>query len=1157
MDSTKCLPLIFILLLPALISGGTIWSTDSDFNASSPVYMNFTNSYNGNTTLGVNSTGILEVGNVTNTVRANYTQPASGWTYGQSSYDSSLCGLGSNNFDFRVRNGTGCYNVTENLTGTSWVALERIEDNCPPGRYYGLINITNSTLATDYANVTVVMNLPINEDNSLNTTLGIGQFRGTMSTTTKTYHIYYINTSDVENSTSVTVKNLAPDVFLFDPSGNLKAKNILGSGQSLVYQYLTGEALGIAVFDNSSTAAYSGLALFSTLNATSSGQQVLFLDFGEMSASEKNTTQLRLENEGALTLSSVSQGRELYHTDTRPGSGPETFGFRVPDFATEVRAELRWNGSSNYTVRLYKPDGTSVSNSSGSYINSNITGVEQEEYAEYSGIVGFANAGLWTVEVVNNTNATNSYVLDFKVWMDPAEWVDTNYSTKTFNSTTSPEDVELNFTVQNYTLSGQYNGSLSYTSSAGAVVRVPFGTNVTAPELFANGTFRNSTITVNENRGFNRTVNLNVTVNNTGNQELSVSHSNSSFLNHTAVPSNYVELSYVPVSSIASGESDTLEITLTIDTTKTNNTAGTYEGWIYLNDSDARPYTGFNLTLQVVLSNSLSVLITDLVTEDGDSEITSRSSDENFTVEAKVFYANGTSTGGNLTISNFGSVRLRNQNVTYWIPDSGYFDIEAHDDGLWQGGFGEYWINATFEGDTDWPGGYFSVYLSANKSATGATLSGTNSSGTLTIPGEGMWFTEHETVSNFDEVGETQYYVIKVINYGTEDATSQINLTLTGGDCDDYIILDVENATSGCGSDDGGAQFDIDIDPGDTCYFTWEVKVKDSINTDYVVDEEDCLISVKTDENRFTVLPQDYFDVYISEGSSGGSDDDDDDENEDIDITEYPSSLTITQNETDVFEITVENDGDTDENNIELTITGIPSSWYSFSPSNLDLDSGDEDEFDVTLEVPEDGEVKSYSLTFKADNGDVSDSKSSTLKVLPCEEGKESINLTYTGYMENYTRLLDRMRNMSLEGKNVTELNSTMQDIKSKLDAMLGYMEDDDYFNAAQIIDDIESLFTAAEAQAYEEAGEETVDIIQEATSYVWLVIGVVIIIIAGFLVYMFMPPPKDSHKVKKFKYAPPGKGDTLGKKIDKQIRRLKTKLSDSKKKEGFRWKKK
>lgn len=1142
---------LILAVLPTIILGATVWNSPRNtFSSTSPILINWTNSYQGPFTLNMTSgnSGQLIIGNATHTVARNYTQPDTGWEYYGGNPVASDCGLGSGRYRLLVRNNTIYSQTTRNLSGETEQMYLIKSASCPPGKYWGRINITNTT--TDYATAEAILNIPVTS--SLNATTGKARFAGSMRTSDRTYHSYYFNSSKIANSTSVAIsldKNI--DVFLFDESGNYMAKNIEGTSGKLHYQYNPGDSWEIRLLDNTSTQTYAGYFMFSTLNITNSSnplQQFSDIDFGQNNPGENSSVGVRIKNEGSLEQNSVSEAGEIYHLQEASGSGNTNHTFRAPDFSTKVYAEIRWNGTGNYSLNLYKPDGTFASNSSGRYLGANMSGVEQSVYANYSGAFGLSNDGMWIVEAMNDTVVNPSYKIIFKAYFSPGSWFDSDYNETDFNSTVTYSDYAFSLTVPEKTLGGVHIGHLAYTSSPGSVITLPVEVNVTTPELMVNGTFNSTTVYLNSIIGSNHTLILNITVNNTGNQDMTLSNSSSTYLNSS---SGYMDFGYNAPVYIPPGNSVLLNITIDVNTSKTGNPSvnTAFTGWVYLNDSDASPYEGFNLTVTVNLKKDLTVRVTDLVTSDGDAIIEDPSSSSNITIHNKVFYPNGSSMT-DLNVSNFGSVKLKSRNYSSYEYPVGDSNLNSSKGTLWQST--EYQLNFTLGGSSTIPGGYYDVYLTASRSVGGKTLYGTGSNGTLKIEGQGLYFSGETDLDDFEEPNEEQYYNITVTNYGTV-AVDVVNISLSvegddGDECED--LLDIEKHET-CSSDD--------ISPAETCVIYWII---DSDDSDYIYD---CVLDIETDIARVYNSPGSEsisIDMSSSSDSSSSSSDSSDDVSE-IDITEYPSSLSIVQGESKEFNVKVKNTGDTRENDIELSITGMDSSWYFYSPSNLDLASGSQGTFKVNITVPSYAEVKEYSLVFKADNGDVSDTKTSKLKVMPSEEEKERINESYGTYETNYTSLVARMRQMLLDGKNVTELNETIVQIKSKLDALLGMIDDEDYYNAAQVENEIKSLVAIAEALAGdEEAVADVLGLMGEAKNYIWLFVGVIVIVIAGFLIYMFMPAPKESHAVKKFKYVSPEVGESPGRKIKKELDKIMAKFRNRPKKEeekkaGYTWKKK
>ncbi|HDI02756.1 MAG TPA: hypothetical protein ENF95_01330 [Candidatus Aenigmarchaeota archaeon] len=1164
--------LFFILLFPAVILAGTSWSSPKGtFNVTPNIaFLNWTNGYSANLTIGMNATwGIIAIRNEStganrHTVTPNYSQPATG-------YDPDSCGISSDtSFLLYVKNSTGSMvNVTQNITQGDSETLTLFSgknESCPPGFYWGYIRIENSTDSSEYYSLPVFMHIPISSSNELNVTSMTGHFKGKIPSNAKTYHSYFFNTTEVPNATSVTItlgwSNYTQDLdlFLFNSAGNLVAKSInTGEPETLTYQYLPkNEMWEIKIYGNSSReidyTTVGGALYFSTLNATNAteeSQQITTIDFGELNASEKKTAYIKLKNEGSTNLTNIAESHELYYVRTFSGTGAGNFTIRVPDFVTKVRASITWNGSANYTIKLYSPAGTLISSSTNKHVNANVTGATQEEYVEYNptGTVGLGSDGIWRVEVINNTQSLNTYTLTIKEYLNASKWVSTNYTTMNISAKGEENDstvIEFNLTVQNTTLSGMHEGKLKYVAGY-SILEVPFKFNVTAGELLVNGSFNSSTLSLKDNIGLNKTVTISVLINNTGTQSITLhSHSNSSTLNHSTY---YMNFSYEVPYSLNPGEGKPLNISITLDTTKTSDEAGLYRGWIWLNYTNAHPYSAFNLSLVFNLTQYLNVYVRGVKSGDGDEWVENPSTTQNITIRAEVFYINGTEITS-LSVANFSGVYLSNKNVSYRIPTSGYLTLSNFTTSLYRLLYGEYWINATLPGSSSRPGGYYDVYLTATDKEGSATLQGTACNGTLIINNSALYLSTEDNTFYFTEGTEgDEYFNLSIVNYGPKTATGKLVLNSSDSDCE-YVDIDSKDAKSGCYSSKAGDYFIISISEGEECWFRWD------FDMDNVSEDVTCTAEIVLDDPSFNDME---VSIHIEnlEGSSETttsqqSSTSTSSSEEEIVIAQYPSSLTIAQGENETFTINVENIGDVDEEDLTLEIEGIPDSWYNYTPSQLDIDSIDEDDFTVTISIPEDATIKKYSILFKVSNENVSDKKNSTLIVMPSEETKSTIDEMYETFLENYTSIEEKLHEMARSGKNTTRLNETLQSLKEKLDEFGNLIESNDYFNAAQKINEINALFELAKTlvEATEEEVKTTVAQTEKAPNLIWISVGVVVIIIIGFLAYIFLPPPKQTYAVKKVKYAPPGAKKPLIQEIKKLIEKIKLKR-------GYKWKKK
>lgn len=303
--------IVLILLYVALPALSVVLSSPSAYFNAIPenVSLNWTNNYAANVTLTATGSMILEVLNITS-FEANYTQP------------NTLFYCLSPNHTLTVQNTSGVYSsVAGPMTTTNFTLIyDKISQSCSPGRYWiKNLMVANYTNYTENLNVSVVLNRPI----SINST-GMNTFAGTMPANATYYHSYYFNVTSVPNATSVVVSLASSDdtdLFLFDSSGNLKAKSISKSTPSewLVYNYLptTTAMWEIRTYGNSTTAGitYSGSVIFSTLNLTNTSsptQQISSITWDNMNSTNISTASLTLKNSGNSSISNILESKEIY-----------------------------------------------------------------------------------------------------------------------------------------------------------------------------------------------------------------------------------------------------------------------------------------------------------------------------------------------------------------------------------------------------------------------------------------------------------------------------------------------------------------------------------------------------------------------------------------------------------------------------------------------------------------------------------------------------------------------------------------------------------------------------------------------------------------------------------------------------------------------------
>lgn len=384
---------VFLLAKPSL----SIWSTPLlAFNATpNTVYLNWTNGYQANVTITSNGTNILT--NTSNiTIEIYNTTSSLTWNYSQfNNYPSCL---NSTNY-LIVQNATTYGNVSGPMNGSftnNNVNLTLIYSTtssihpCSPGRYWiGTLTIGNYTNSTEQTYVSVVLDIPISQNSSnnpLSNTTGLGSFGySSMPANATHYQSYFFNATSsgdayVRNATGVLI-NLTGwpssqdvDSFLFDNSGNLKAKSInKNTSEQIIYSYLpsANQMWEIRVYGNTSNTSgitYSGQIVFNTLNMTDASdttQRINLLNFTSafgtsMNSTNMSTINVTLRNEGNINLTNVAESKNLYHVEKFVLSGNQNISIVVPNstVTSKLKVLLNWTGASNYSFDVYKSDGS-------------------------------------------------------------------------------------------------------------------------------------------------------------------------------------------------------------------------------------------------------------------------------------------------------------------------------------------------------------------------------------------------------------------------------------------------------------------------------------------------------------------------------------------------------------------------------------------------------------------------------------------------------------------------------------------------------------------------------------------------------------------------------------------------------------------------------
>ncbi len=186
--------------------------------------------------------------------------------------------------------------------------------------------------------------------------------------------------------------------------------------------------------------------------------------------------------------------------------------------------------------------------------------------------------------------------------------------------------------------------------------------------------------------------------------------------------------------------------------------------------------------------------------------------------------------------------------------------------------------------------------------------------------------------------------------------------------------------------------------------------------------------------------------------------------------------------------------------------------------------------------------VGNHPITLKAydkNNESTSTTKTIYLSVEPLEETKREINQTYEDYKGLFETLKSRflvIQPAGVSDVNFTKTNRTYSSLLNMLDQVEEYLSKNQYADAADLLEDINSSLANFEAQIQQLLSEGSIfNFLQFGDIWTWAAIGVVIVVIVVFLVYLLLPPRKGYHPI--YGYRAPSKKpifEKLGKIVDR-----------------------
>ncbi len=1158
--------LIFLAFsIAVIIPSFAVWSSPKlQFNVTPEiVYINWTNAsglgaYSTNITITINQT-VTNWFNVSvdNTSVLYYNYTSTPYTCALSTYGCAR---------ILVRNESGDYfNKTKNMTGGNSTQLVLVNDqsqSITAGRYFGTVTLYNTSDRNENATITVILDNPISIGSN-----GVGTFSGKLLAYANSSQRFYFNTSSISSATGILINISATadiDLFLFDDSGSLKEKSInkTSTSKNLIYNFLPATPVmwEIIIFGNSTSSIdYNGTIVFTTLNAVNTtGQRITLIDLGVINTT--NITQMTqqqiiiLNNTGSLNFTNVAESKELYLINRTSTSGSRNFTFTMPEYVTKIKVALNWTGGSNYSFFLYKPDGTLAANSMGKYVFANVSGAMQEEYNETA--TSSSDKGTWRIEVRNNTLEAATYGLTIYQYVRNT-WISTNYTTSTFNMTglnNSNYTIQLNFTIPNNTINGIYEGALYYRaeSGIGTGIKIPIRINITSPILIVNGTYNSSIVQVDENINASLLRNISVEIRNDGIYNISsipFTYANLTYGNY------YMNLTLLQVPSYLNASStSTINITVDISMSNTNDTAGIYQGWLLLNTSGSsysvKPYDIFNISLRVNLTNLLDARITGLDTmETPNTWIYNTTSSKEIGIRyLNLYYVNRTQITGESIInstSNITSVRLYQSNATYWVPNSTGTLVKTAT-ATFEASSGNYQFNITVPANL--PGGQYQVRV--NATTTNGKLYGISENNILTVAGEGFYMNTSSGTSPSLSIANASSttFTVFINNFGPN--ASSTTLIFNKGSCPITVAYSSCGVDSGSCSNPAGTNISFTSIPAysysNKYNATWTITGSGSGSCTANISGASkwfnsipLSISVSATQPTTTTTTTTVTTTTTTTPAVG------------LKITSYPAETKIQQNTSKSVEIKVNNTGSSTLNNVKVYVDGIPL-WYTV-PDSQNIASANEKTYTLTFSIPAGAEVKTYDIKYIANNTNTSASADAKLIVTPSNETQKQIVVNLTDYTSKLEAVSKAINETKARGGNTSIAEEKLKQVEALISQANAYITLGDYNAAYALFSQIDSLLKDADAKLL----EAKTQLEQQAGGFwLWVAIGIAAAVGIGFLVYMLIPPSHGYEPEVGFKYAPPqargkAKASQIQQKIKEFIEKIKSKFK-KKEQQGY-----
>jgi uncharacterized membrane protein len=217
-------------------------------------------------------------------------------------------------------------------------------------------------------------------------------------------------------------------------------------------------------------------------------------------------------------------------------------------------------------------------------------------------------------------------------------------------------------------------------------------------------------------------------------------------------------------------------------------------------------------------------------------------------------------------------------------------------------------------------------------------------------------------------------------------------------------------------------------------------------------------------------------------------------------ISRYNNNISLARSVTILESVTVNNTGQTDLNNVSLFLIGVPVTWYNITPDTYrSLPEGNSSVFVITIRAPKNAELTSYKANLIATSGVVSDDKEVEITIFASLE--ELIREEIRTVRRELQDLEVDTRVAEIEGKDTTNVELMIEEIKSQADLAETYLDDGELEDASSSIANAKNLLERARDML------DKLEVIKVRARVIplWMIVAATIIISVIVFLYVYL----------------------------------------------------